>query len=209
MTAFDQLVAEGHIDGRTSADTYFSSTLPEKLLNARTAGNEKAAQKSQRRGPSKRGAFLALIGGNGATRHRAFSPGLPGLVEFPFEEWGRLLGRRWRRPPRSFLVGNDRIGSAPERDCNLCRGRPQRPLFFGPIYHFLRRTKGIRPHRARADRSWRHRLDGRARIPRNARRPIGGRSKTRPVPVGDEGFSVTARQEIVPEAHLTCASPSR
>ena len=83
MTAFDQLVAKGHIDGRTSAGTYFSSTLPEKLLNARTAGNEKAAQKSRRRGPSKRGAYLASIDGRGATRPRAFSPGLPELMEFP------------------------------------------------------------------------------------------------------------------------------
>ena len=75
---------------------------------------------------------------------------------------------------------------------------------------FLRRTKGIRPHRARADRSWRHRLDGRARIPRNARRPYWRpEQKLAPVPVGDEGFSVTARQEIVPEAHPDLCTLSR
>ena len=37
-------------------------------------------------------------------------------MEFTFEEWGRLLGRRWQRPTRSFLVGIDPIGYAPLRN---------------------------------------------------------------------------------------------
>ena len=84
MTAFDQLVADGYIDGRTGAGNYDSSTLPKELLNARMAGNGKASHKSRRPAPSKRGAYIASIGGRGATRPRAFSPSLPELVEFPF-----------------------------------------------------------------------------------------------------------------------------
>ena len=78
------------------------------------------ACRRSRRGPSARSletrAFLSSISGRGSTQPRAFSPGIPELAEFPFEDWARLLGRKWRRPPRSFLVGSDPLGYAPLRE---------------------------------------------------------------------------------------------
>ena len=210
VTAFDQLVAEGYIDGRTGAGTYVSSTLPEELLNARMAGNGKASHKSRRRGPSKRGAYLASIGGRGATRPRAFSPGLPELVEFPFEEWGRLLGRRWRRPPRSFLVGNDPIGYAPLRNAiatylgaaRAVRCSPDQVIIVSGAQQALDLTARVLIDPG--DTVWMeepgfHGMRGAL---------LAAGAKLAPVPVDDEGLSVTAGQEIAPEARLACVSPS-
>jgi len=115
VTAFDQLFAEGYIEGRTGAGTFVSATLPEELLHARAVGLPQISA-GRRRGPSKRGAYLASVGGRAPSRPRAFSPGLPELAAFPFDDWGRLLARRWRRPPREFLVGNDPAGYRPLRE---------------------------------------------------------------------------------------------
>lgn len=116
VSAFDQLLAEGYTEGRTGAGTFVSTTLPEEPLNARGMSTRPQRKAADRRGPSKRGAFLSSISGRGSNRPRAFSPGIPELAEFPFEDWARLLGRKWRRPPKSFLVGNDPLGYAPLRE---------------------------------------------------------------------------------------------
>ncbi len=41
---------------------------------------------------------------------RAFTPGLPELGQFPFDVWGRLLSRAWRRPPESLALHGDPAG---------------------------------------------------------------------------------------------------
>ena len=65
VSAFDQLLAEGYIEGRTGAGTYVSTTLPKALLNARGTGTTSRPANIQRRGPSKRGAYLSSISGRG------------------------------------------------------------------------------------------------------------------------------------------------
>jgi GntR family transcriptional regulator/MocR family aminotransferase len=117
VIAFDQLLAEGYVDGRTGAGTYVSATLPEELLSARPD----TASASQRRPQpesrlSERGRFLAGIRGLGNMEPVPFSAALPELVRFPFDDWARLLARHWRYPEREFLVGSDAAGYKPLRD---------------------------------------------------------------------------------------------
>ncbi len=116
VAAFEQLAAEGYVEGRRGAGSFVSATLPEELLNARVAARRGRGIRARRRGPSRRGIFLAGIRTGTAVRLRAFSPGLPELAAFPFEDWARLLARSWRRPPRDFLVGNDPAGFRPLRE---------------------------------------------------------------------------------------------
>lgn len=116
VIAFDQLLAEGYVEGRTGAGTYVSATLPEELLSARPgqAGPRDGAAPAQDR-LSARGRFLAGIRSHGFAQPLPFSPALPELARFPFDEWARLLARHWRYPKQEFLVGGDAAGYAPLR----------------------------------------------------------------------------------------------
>ena len=51
----------------------------------------------------------------GPGTHRPFLPGLPDVAAFPFDEWGRAVGRFWRRPPMELLNDRDGRGHGPLR----------------------------------------------------------------------------------------------
>ncbi|MGH6619616.1 MAG: GntR family transcriptional regulator, partial [Alphaproteobacteria bacterium] len=72
VIAFDQLLAEGYVEGRTGAGTYVSATLPEELLSARPgqASICDGAPPAQDR-LSARGRFLAGIRSHGFAQARA------------------------------------------------------------------------------------------------------------------------------------------
>ncbi len=117
VSAYEQLLAEGYLDGRIGAGSYVSPVLPEALLNARQAtARRHAANGASRPSLSPRGAALAVLHEAGGRPPLPFSPGLPELATFPFDDWARLLARRWRNPPRSFLVGGDPSGYRPLRE---------------------------------------------------------------------------------------------
>lgn len=115
LAAFEQLLAEGYIEGRVGAGSFVTEQLPEDALMARADrsvwANQNCETANERQGPrpSNRGAYLAGLTGSGS-RPRAFSPGLPELAEFPFETWAKLLQKHWRAPPESFLIGSDAQG---------------------------------------------------------------------------------------------------
>ena len=116
VIAFDQLLAEGYVEGRTGAGTYVSATLPEDLLAARpgqSAARTAAPPANSRL--SERGRFLSGIRSPGLSQPMPFSPALPELARFPFDDWARLLARHWRYPKHEFLVGGDAAGYAPLR----------------------------------------------------------------------------------------------
>jgi GntR family transcriptional regulator/MocR family aminotransferase len=116
VIAFDQLLAEGYVEGRTGAGTYVSATLPEELLTARPG---QATRRDAARPPhsrlSERGRFLANIRTTSFSQPAPFSPALPELTRFPFDDWARLLAKHWRYPKHEFLVGGDAAGYAPLR----------------------------------------------------------------------------------------------
>jgi len=210
VSAFDQLLAEGYIEGRTGAGTYVSTTLPEELLNARGTGTTSRPANIQRRGPSNRGTYLSSISGRGSTRPSAFSPGIPELAEFPFEEWARLLGRKWRHPPRSFLVGNDPLGFAPLREA---------------IASYLGAARAVQcdSNQVIIVSGAQQAIDLTARVlidpgdsvwmeepgfqgMRGALLAAG--AELAAVPVDNEGISVFEGERIAPDARLACVSPS-
>lgn len=115
VAAFDQLMAEGYIEGRVGAGSYVSKTLPEELLQARRDFEPpEVAPKGKRL--SKRGEFLTSLNLGENSEPKAFSPGIPELPQFPFDEWARLLGRRWRRPLEDYVVRGDPAGYRPLRE---------------------------------------------------------------------------------------------
>ena len=122
VTAFEQLLSEGYLEGRHGSGTYVSRVLPEELLAVGRHAPGPRALAERAAGPargarlSKRGRRLAELRRGQRAGVRAFTPGLPEVGLFPFEVWGRLLGRAWRQPPAELTRHGDPAGSRPLRE---------------------------------------------------------------------------------------------
>jgi GntR family transcriptional regulator/MocR family aminotransferase len=125
VAAYDQLFSEGYLEGRHGSGTYVSRVLPEERLAAPRPAPAVPGRGSQgAAGPgrlSAQGRALAALRteaarGDGGVPARAFTPGIPELGAFPFEVWGRLLGRAWRRPPESLARHGEAAGFRPLRE---------------------------------------------------------------------------------------------
>lgn len=96
LAAFDQLTAEGYLEGKTGSGTYVAGALPDDLLSVRNRVRVRPAPAGSQR-ISRRGAALperiAATGG----RRRPFEPGLPALDLFPVRLWARLVARQWSK----------------------------------------------------------------------------------------------------------------
>jgi GntR family transcriptional regulator/MocR family aminotransferase len=105
--AFEQLIAEGYLEGRQGAGTYVSAVLPEERLNLRSETPRIAKLPGQRSPLSQRSARLLQTypRQNQNDRHtiKAFKQGLPALDRFPRQIWQRLLVRSWRDGGDSLL----------------------------------------------------------------------------------------------------------
>jgi GntR family transcriptional regulator/MocR family aminotransferase len=209
MSAFEQLHAEGYVDGRVGAGSFVSHRLPAVVPGARARTGQSSVRRPARPGPSARGARLAGLD-RGRTRARPFSPGVPELEQFPFDDWARLLARRWRRPRRAFLVGGDPAGYRP-----LCQA----------IADYLASARAVacRPEQVIVVSGTQQALDLAARVLIDPGDPVWieepGYPPTRavlvaagarpvPVPVDDEGLSVVRGRSLEPAARLIAVSPS-
>ncbi len=209
LSAFEQLAAEGYLDGRIGAGSYVSRRLPEDSLIARGPDALPAAHATAPPGPSRRGARLAALG-RGVSRPRPFAPGVPELDQFPFEAWARFLARRWRQPKREFLVGSDPGGYRPLR---------------AAIADYLSSARAVAcsPDQVIITSGTQQALDLVTRLLIDPGDPvwveepgyavtsaalIAAGARIVPVPIDAEGLSVTAGRAAEPRARLACISPS-
>ena len=119
VNAYEQLLAEGYLEGRTGSGTYIAAELPDHLLRVRSDQKKSAKSRTALRGLSNRGQLLA--GTTVSEPHdfaipRAFRPGLPAMEIFPFKTWSRLWNRRWRSPSLDLLGYGDPAGYRPLRE---------------------------------------------------------------------------------------------
>ena len=131
LLAFDHLLTEGYVEGRTGAGTFVSERIPDELLRTAAAAGDEAAASGPVRLSRQANAILEL-----PFRQRLdtdnlwpFRPGVPALRDFPYDLWSRLLSRESRR-----LTMNDYGYSAPA-------GYP--PLRTA-IAEYLRLTRAVR-----------------------------------------------------------------
>lgn len=113
--AFDQLLAEGYLDGRVGAGTFVSTELPETGQAPDRRAGAAVSSRPRRRGPSVRGQALSGLRFPRAGSNRWFMPGLPDVERFPFDVWSRLLARPWRHPQGALATRGDPGGFAPLR----------------------------------------------------------------------------------------------
>jgi GntR family transcriptional regulator/MocR family aminotransferase len=118
VNAFEQLLAEGYLEGQVGSGTYVSRALPEELLNVRTVTRSCTRAGGVEPGLSARGKVFAAFAPSvprAPEKVRAFQSGVPALDSFPFEAWSKIATRHWRRPANSLLGYGEPQGHAPLR----------------------------------------------------------------------------------------------
>jgi GntR family transcriptional regulator/MocR family aminotransferase len=132
VQAFEQLHAEGYIESTTRGATRVSAQPPDRLTRAEP--HRSTAPRPQPHAPlSRRAQTIAS-----AWQHfdaivdrpaRAFRTSVPALDIFPFDTWGRLLGRAWRRTTAGALSYADSRGLPALREA---------------VAAYLRASRGVR-----------------------------------------------------------------
>jgi len=210
LSAYELLLAEGYLAGARGSGTFVAQVLPDQFLAAMpgdrrdkppltrgapalsTRGRALVAQMPRQRGPA--GAFM--LG--------------PDATQFPFEIWGRMLGRIWRHPDPALLSYGDPAGHRPLREAIADYLRMARAL------HCDWRQVVITSGAQQAlDLVARTLLDPGDRVwcedPGYAglRGPlIAAGADIVSVPVDGEGLSVAAGRAKAPGARLVVAAPS-
>ncbi|HEU4642680.1 MAG TPA: PLP-dependent aminotransferase family protein [Gemmatimonadaceae bacterium] len=117
VSAFEQLKAEGYVEGSVGSGTYVTRVLPEELLHAsRPARGRAASQRCGRRPLSALAQRARLFPAYDARPTRAFRANLPALDLFPTTLWAQLAARRVRGATTRLLMGCDPMGWRPLRD---------------------------------------------------------------------------------------------
>ena len=208
--AFDQLLAEGYIEGRPGAGTFVAKELPEDLLRVSPRVLAPTGAAAPAPELSRRGRMLAATPVAPASRDGAFRPGIPALDAFPRDLWARLAARLYRQSRIDLFSYGDPAGHAPLRRA---------------IAEYLRAARGVncRWEQVIVTSGSQQALDLAARVlldpgdtawvedpgyfgARGAWMAAGVRCV--PVPVDAEGLSVAQGELTAPQARMAYVSPS-
>ena len=217
VNAYEQLLAEGYLEGKIGAGTYVAATLPEEMLQIvrDSSLQRKALPPVRSLNLSRRGKWLAATTVTALRvqpegTNYAFQNGVPALDEFPFGVWARLASRRLRHPPRELLSYGDPAGYRPLRET---------------IAAHLRSTRAVQ---CDADQviivaGTQQALDLTARIllnpdevawvedpcyPGTRNVLLSAGAKVVPVPVDEEGFDLASALQRSRKARLVYVTPS-
>jgi GntR family transcriptional regulator/MocR family aminotransferase len=115
VAAFEQLRAEGYVEGRSGSGTYVSKVLPEQLL-------ETGQSHRERKLPHRRISLSAYAKRLQPFRPilpqpvRAFRPNQAALNLFPTTLWAQVAARRLRSVSAKLLAGGEPLGYRPLRE---------------------------------------------------------------------------------------------
>jgi GntR family transcriptional regulator/MocR family aminotransferase len=117
VSAFDQLRAEGYVEGSVGSGTYVSRVLPDELLQVpSTARTQGGSVRRPRRHFSDYGKAVRPFSMLELRRSYAFRPNMPDVESFPTELWAQLAARRLRRVTASQLTTCEPLGYRPLRE---------------------------------------------------------------------------------------------
>jgi GntR family transcriptional regulator / MocR family aminotransferase len=120
VNAYEQLFAEGYLEGKTGSGTFVAKELPENLLQINNLHN-KTLTKSAFVEDLRLSSFGKKLDSSKAIRERSqalfvpFQNGLTAVDEFPFEIWSKIASRIIRNPTKKLLGYGDPQGFAPLR----------------------------------------------------------------------------------------------
>ena len=213
VTAFEQLLAEGYLEGKVGSGTFVAKYLPDDLLSVAFKVDRKFRPARSGRGLSGRGTLLAATRTTAVRDRgspRAFRPGVPALDEFPDAAWRRISRKVWRRPSGELLGYGDPAGYRPLREA---------------IAGYLGASRAVRcvPEQVIVVSGSQQALDLAARVLLDpgdrvwvedpgymgARGALSGAgARLVPVPVDGEGLGVAVGVAREPDARLACVTPS-
>lgn len=104
LTAYDQLLHEGYLEGRTGSGTFVAAGLPDDLLRCRTPPPRHGTRRPQR-----------SSGDHTASGLGAFRMSLPALDRFPHTVWSRLVARHAHALSQAHMAYGDAAGLLPLR----------------------------------------------------------------------------------------------
>lgn len=212
LGAFDQLLAEGYLEGMTGSGTYISKELPDDMGTFFRGSHNKAGNKALKESPglSKRGCELAEMEKRVHRSSPTFAPGMTDVASFPFPLWARSLARTWRYPKQDILRNPDPCGYIPLRKAIADHLRASRGL--NCHWHQVMITSGAQQA---VDLMARLLLDSgdvawfeEPGYP-GLRGPLHSAGvKMVPVPVDEEGISVSEGRRLAENARMAVVSPS-
>ena len=211
VSAFEQLLAEGYIQGQVGAGTFVSRELPDTTRPGRLIARDPHGAQPPRL--SQRGMLLAatrLTNAPEEGRPRAFRPGQPALDHFPVATWARIAARLYRKPPEALLTYGTIAGYQPLREA---------------IAAYLRAARGVvcEPEQVIIVAGAQQALDLAARVLLDpgdaawiedpgfpgARAALqGAGAELVPVPVDAEGLALAQGERARPDARLAYVTPS-
>jgi GntR family transcriptional regulator/MocR family aminotransferase len=133
VSAFEQLKAEGYLEGTVGSGTYVNKVLPDELLQVpRKAGAARPARAPQRRDLSAFGERARPVPPYSFNPPRAFRANQPALDLFPTALWAQVAARRLRRASANLLLGCDPLGYRPLQEAVAEYLRTSRGVKCGP-----------------------------------------------------------------------------
>jgi GntR family transcriptional regulator/MocR family aminotransferase len=217
VNAYEQLLAEGYLEGRAGAGTFVAAHLPEEFLQASGFERLELQEKPLTRKVilSEYGSKLAesskiILQHHGATPLVPFQHGVAAIDEFPFGVWAKIAQKWQKRPPTSVLSYGDAVGFQPLRDA---------------IAAHLAAARGVRctSEQIIITNGTQQALDLISRIFLSESEDvcledpgyIGARyiftatgARIVPVPIDDEGFDLQKARKRSPKARLIYVTPS-
>jgi GntR family transcriptional regulator/MocR family aminotransferase len=219
LNAYQQLIAEGYLDGMVGNGTFVAQIVPDHLLTSPQLkdlvetslaepdtprfSEQVTLQLTAPRMP------MATPDPSGVSP-RPFRFGVPALRAFPYKLWSRLLIRRARHPPASAFPYQHAAGYLPLREAIAADAMVSRGVHCTPEQIII--VSGAQGG-----------LDLAARLLINAGDPVwmedpgylkargaflGSGAKIIPVPVDQEGLVVEAGIARAPQARLVYLTPS-
>jgi GntR family transcriptional regulator/MocR family aminotransferase len=121
VNAYDQLLAEGYLEGKIGAGTFVAGALPEELMQTAKTRAVKTAAFSRGLNLSKQGRLMArsfddVLLEHEGTKFTPFQNGLTAVDSFPFNTWTRIAARQHRLTPSATLLNGDLAGFRPLRE---------------------------------------------------------------------------------------------
>ena len=213
MAVYDQLIAEGYLNGKLGSGTFVAEEILDNLLETRTQHIQNTQNITSLRNISKRGQVfdnLNFAFSSAPNKPRAFQTGFSAIDEFPVEIWTRLASRRLRKIPRNRLDYCDTQGY---------------PLLREEIAKYLGASRGVRCESSQIIivAGSQQGLDLTARVMLDAGDEawiedpnyigaygamLGAGIKLTPVPLDSEGLSIKAGQKLAPAARAAYVTPS-
>ncbi len=90
LQAYEDLLSEGYIEGKTGAGTFVSSKIPEKFINTTSSKKVIKKKKFVAKKSSQLSKYLNYERAD-YNKFQPFKPGIPDLNNFPFVLWSKLL----------------------------------------------------------------------------------------------------------------------